>query len=366
MGTAMKRILACLSLLLLIAPVTFVRGPAPPPDDSQYITVTSIGFDSSDPERTRTGSLEFIGGWKLESDNGSFGGVSAMLAFPDNRFLMLSDAGVLIGFTLDEDKHQAIRPFIAPLPDGPPKPNAYAKKNWDAESLAHDPANGRFWVGFEHQHGIWRYGRSFARKESLHKVPEMQDWPNNGGAEAMLRLTDGRFLVFSESAAFKSGDATQALIFAGDPVKPDAEPGLFGYRPPKGYNITDAALLPGGHALLLHRRFRPLEGVSAIISIGDLSEIGKGTVWTARPVATLKSPLAVDNMEALAVTEQEGHRIVWIASDDNYNGLQETILLKFRLLDGDWDKPDEAERGDNKKPANEKTGAGPGFSSLNN
>ena len=67
-----------------------------------------------------------------------------MLALPDNRFLMLSDNGSLVGFTLDEANHLAVRPFIAPLPDGPAKPNQYAKKNWDSESLVHDPGTGQF------------------------------------------------------------------------------------------------------------------------------------------------------------------------------------------------------------------------------
>ena len=356
------RILACLSLIFFLVPVTYVHGPPPPPNDSQIINLQPVEFDASSPERNRTGRLAFLGGWKLTSENSGFGGVSAMLLLPEDRFFMLSDAGVLIGFTLNAEMNRAERPFIAPLPDGPPKENPHARLNWDAESLLYDQETQRFWVGFERQHGVWRYSPAFARKESMWRVPAMAKWPVNGGAEAMLRLRDGRYLVFSETAEYEKG-GSQALIFDGDPSEPGTGSELFGYQPPKGYRLTDATLLPDGSALLLHRRFTPLQGVSAILSIGDPGEIAAGEVWTSRRIALLKPPMKVDNMEALAVSEEmhEGKpaTIIWIASDDNFQAIQETILLKFRLLKG-------RKRPTKKRmaPKTEKAGEGPGFSSL--
>lgn len=348
--------------------MTYIHGSPPAKNDSQYIQLEPISFNAEDPTRTKTGRLEFLRGWKLSSENADFGGVSSMLILPDNRFFMLSDAGVLIGFTLDEQKGRAKRPFIAPLPDGPPVENEFAKKNWDAESLVHDPETGQYWVGYERYHGVWRYGPSFARKEAQHKVEVMQKWPLNGGAEAMLRLPGkddeaDRFLVFSESADYAKG-GYQALIFDGDPAEADEKPRLFGYRPPRGYEITDATLLPDGRALLLHRRFTPLEGVSAILSIGDLSEIAVGKVWTSQRIASLKPPTRVDNMEALAVTVEGKDTIIWIASDDNFNAFQETLLMKFRLLPGKQKrKKGTVDKPETKAP-NDKAEASPGFSSI--
>ena len=48
-------------------------------------------------------------------------------------------------------------------------------------------------------------------------------------------------------------------------------------------------------------------------------------------LARLESPLAVDNMEGLAVTQEDGRDIVWIISDDNFNAFQRTLLMKFAL-----------------------------------
>lgn len=303
----------------------------------------------------------------MESRNAKFGGVSSMLALPENRFVMLSDAGVLIGFTLDEANGVASRPFIGALPEGSGPDGEQAKQNRDTESMVHNPETGQYWVGYEHSHSIRRYGPSFARKEAEHKVRAMQKWPANGGAEAMLYVAgeggQDRFLVFSEEAEFADG-AYQALIFDGDPAAAGAEPKLFGYRPPAGYVITDAALLPDGRAVLLHRRFTVLEGVSAIVSIGDLSQIVPGEIWSGEPIASLKPPMRVDNMEAIAVTVEGGDPIIWIASDDNFNAFQETLLLKFRLLPEPQkqkkDKAASALRADPKAKAE----ARPGFSLI--
>ena len=350
MRGAMPRFFACLSLFFFLVPVTYVRGPVPPSNQSQYITIEPVALDAQNPGRTQVGRLTFLGGWKISSDNAEFGGISSMVVLPDNRFLMLSDNGTLVGFTLDEGHHRAIRPFIAPLPDGPPRPNEFARQNWDAESFLHDPATGQFWVGYEHQHSIWRYGSSLSRKEAANFPRAMQKWPENGGAEAMLRLPDGRFLVFSESAEY-AGGGYQALMFDADASEPTSKAAAFGYQPPKGYRLTDAALLDDRSALMLHRRFTLLAGVSAILSIAQLDDFRPGTVATSTPIATLKPPLKVDNMEALAITRDAEGAMVWIASDDNFSTLQESLLLKFRLLKG-------------KEAQKEKAGASPGFSTF--
>lgn len=363
MRSTVIRVLACLSLLFFLVPVTYIKGPPPQRNDSQYINLEPIQLNREDPKLKTVGRLEFLAGWKLSSKNSAFGGFSAMLAMPGNRFFLLSDAGDLAGFTLNEKTNKAERPFIAPLPDGPAKKSEFAKQNWDAESIAYDPESGQFWVGFEHQHSIWRYGRAFARKESAMAIEAMQKWPANGGAEALLKLEDGRFLIFSESARADDG-SYHALLAHGDPAVAGTVIESFAYAPPARFNITDAALIPGNRALLLHRRFTPLGGVSAILSIANLAELAPDKTLRSKPIATLKSPNRVDNMEALAVTQEGKNIIIWIASDDNFNSFQETLFMKFRLLDDQSDggtQPNDVQEPIDDK---EKAELKPGFSSL--
>jgi hypothetical protein len=161
----------------------------------------------------------------------------------------------------------------------------------------------------------------------------MRRWPENGGAEAMVRLPDGRFLVFSEAGRGPQG-SNAALLFAGDPSEEGPEPVRLGYRPPGEHRITDAALLPDGRLIVLNRSFSLVEGVSVIVTLVDLGgDLSPGRILEGRQIARIDPPLTIDNMEALAIGERGGRTIVWMASDDNFNPLQRTLLLEFELQD---------------------------------
>jgi hypothetical protein len=95
--------------------------------------------------------------------------------------------------------------------------------------------------------------------------------------------------------------------------------------------VTDGFELADGRIVLLNRRFTLLEGVSAFVTIIDASGITAGQVLTPRIVARLAAPITVDNMEALSMEREAGRTILWIASDDNFSGLQRTLLMKFAL-----------------------------------
>ncbi|MDB5684409.1 MAG: hypothetical protein JWM75_2107 [Sphingomonas bacterium] len=314
-----------LILVLAAAAVLAASAQTAAPGRPVAIAARPVALDTGNPALSRVGALTYLGGWTLSSGDRRFGGLSSMVV-DRGRVSALSDNGTVIAFEIGaRGGLRNVR--IKPLPAGP---GATASKlNRDSESLQRDPA-GRLWVGFEGANEIWRYAADFARAEAHAAPVEMQEWPGNGGPEALVRLRDGRFLVLSEEAPGPDG-STEALLFAGDPTDPATRVLRFGYRPPDGYRVTDGAELPDGRLILLNRRFTLLEGVSAILTIADPRAITAGAVLPARAIARLAPPLTVDNMEAMSV-EQEGKRtIVWLASDDNFSGLQRTLLMKFAL-----------------------------------
>ncbi|MFN2259834.1 MAG: esterase-like activity of phytase family protein [Parasphingopyxis sp.] len=303
------------------------RAPAHGP-----ITAQAVPLDPDDPERDRVGGLVYLGGWVLRSSDPDFGGISAM-ALDDGLFTAVGDAGGVFRFGLDEAGR--IRGAeIAALPDGPAPEGggAIRKRDRDAESLAHDPASGAFWIGFERANVVWRYDRRIARAEAHHAPEAMEDWPSNGGAEALVRLPDGRFLIMSEEGAGPGG-SREALLFDGDPAAGERAVTRFGFGPPADHNVTDAAILPDGRLLVLTRRFSFVEGVSIVLCAVEFAAIEEGAVLGCEALARLAPPLTIDNMEALAVGEEDGRTILWMASDDNFNPLQRTLLLKFALAE---------------------------------
>ncbi|MEM1132678.1 MAG: esterase-like activity of phytase family protein [Pseudomonadota bacterium] len=337
-----RRILACLSLVILLAPGTFLRAPEAEANDSQEITLIPVALDSLNPDNRRVGALDYVAGWELRSQNSRFGGISSMLVEPNGRILALSDGGTLFSFSSVQDSSEATgeeasgKDFIAPLPNF--RDEDKGKSYRDSESFVRDPESGRFWVSFEDSNRIVRYDAAMVRAERGYRPKAMRSWPYNGGAEAMALLSDQRFLVFSEEQEFSAG-VTEALMFIGDPTDPDTEVIRFGYKPPIGYNITDATVLPDGRLLILNRRFTVLEGVSMRMTIADPADIAADVVLEGTLIAGIESPLTIDNMEAIAVTQEanpddeagEGDLIVWIASDDNFNSVQRSLLMKFRL-----------------------------------
>lgn len=299
--------------------------PASAPVATPLIRATPVMLDRADAARARVGALRYLGGWELASGDPRFGGLSSMI-LRGGELLAVSDAGAV--FTIDVRSNAPRGRVEGVLPAGPG--TGEGKSDRDAESLTHDPASGALWVGFEAHNEIWRYDPAFRAAAAHHAPPAMAKWPGNGGPEAMVRMADGRFLVFSEEAKGPEG-STALLLFPGDPTNPANRPRLAGYRAPAGYAVTDATALPDGRLLMLHRRFTLMEGMSAIVSVLDPAAIRPGRAVAARPLARLEPPLTVDNMEAIATSREDGRTILWIASDDNFSPLQRTLLLKFSV-----------------------------------
>lgn len=314
------RVLAALLILLLLgtfAPPALYR--AKPTPEHAVITFDPVPFDYRHSERRSVGKLVWLGGWELGSNDPRFGGISALYV-AGGQVTALSDAGTLMRFA---PPGAAPAARIEPLAAGPG--SADIKGDRDAESLA--VHGGHAWVGFERSNAIWRYGLEDWRPEGSARPPAMRRWRSNRGTEAMVRLPGGRFLAFSEGG----GGESPAVLFHGDPARPGTRAETLRYLPPLGYRITDAALLPDGRLLLLHRRVRLTEGVSAKLTVARLPRLAAGALISGEEIAVLRTPIAVDNMEGLSVTREGGRTIVWIASDDNFNPLQRTLLLKFAL-----------------------------------
>lgn len=315
-------------LLLSLAPALLVSADVMVEPVAPYgaVRATAIPLDLDDPRRVRVGALVYVGGWALRGDDPWIGGISSM-AIDGDRFTLLGDEGTLIRFRMGADAIP--RDAVARRVPGPGRlPD---RRDRDMESLARDPVTGRFWVGMEQRNAILRYDAGFTHVERSARPPAMRHWPANGGIESLARLRDGRFLAISETQPGRMPGTRAALLFASDPTEPGPPPLAFDYRPPQGFDPTDAVELPDGRIAVLNRRLTLRDGVAAAIVGFPRAAMRAGAVVAPAELARLQRPLVVDNMEALAITRERGATMLWIASDDNLSPLQRSLLLKFRL-----------------------------------
>ncbi|TRW17185.1 esterase-like activity of phytase family protein [Glacieibacterium frigidum] len=323
-------------ILLVLAGGVVVGGvlaAAPPAADGVAplpLTATPVPLAPRDPAVRDVGRLRYMGGVELQSTNVTFGGLSGLAAGRDGWLLAVSDTGNWVGFRTVEKHGRLVGVtdgVIAPLLDEIGGA-ALVKKAGDAEAVVWD-ADGTASVSFEQDDRIAVYPRiDPARPDSLRtraariiRTPATSGWPDNGGGETLVRLSDGTLLWFAEDGQDAEG-RSPALRIA-----PDGTVSALLYAAPTGFRPTDAAEVAPGRVLIVNRRFTPMEGMSAVVTLATVAPVMQGEV-----VARLVPPLTTDNMEGIAVMRADGRTFVYLASDDNFAGYQRTLLLKFELL----------------------------------
>jgi hypothetical protein len=210
-----------------------------------------------------------------------------------------------------------------------------AARGWyDTESIAQD--GGTLYVGIERVHQIVRfnYGKEglLARGRPIALPPGLRSLPPNRGIEALVFVPKGlplagTLIAISERGLDKAGNTIGFLIGG-------ASPGNFAVRRSSNFDITDAALLPGGDVLLLERRFSWSSGLAVRMRRVALGEIKPGAVVDGPILFDVDLGYEIDNMEGLSVHRSAGgETILTLISDDNFSALQRTLLLQFTLVE---------------------------------
>ena len=324
----MRRLLAFLFPVLLGQCVdgSMPAQMTPPRDQRIDISSIPVALDSSDPARRRIGALTLKGAWHLTSTARGFGGLSA-LDVDANRVTALGDNGTVVRFRLGQFGN-ASDASVMRVPTGCGR--ATHKTDNDTESLTHDEGRGHWWIGFEWRNAVCRTNADFTSGQMVRVPKAIGLWHPKSGAESMVRLSDGRFLLIAESVSATTGFA-KAILFDRDPTDPAAVATSTGYRPPPGFKPTDVAQLPDGRLLVLNRRFTVWSLFQAKLIFLSPIDLRPDAIMQGRLIANFKPPVIADNFEGLSVTVENGRPMVWLVSDNNFMRWQRTLLLKFEM-----------------------------------
>lgn len=291
-------------------------------------------FEPRSPDKTRFGKLTFRSGLVLSGSHKRFGGFSGLwrsangadlVAITDNGFWLTAkvryDGRRLAGLEQAE---------LAPILGTSGRP-LHRSRYYDTESLC--IADGIAYLGVERTHDVLRFdwaSEGVMARARLVPVPrEVKKLPNNRGLEAIGVVPAGQPLAGAIVAiAERSGsddEPTLGVILNG------RQPGLFKVARHDGFDITDLAFLPDGDLLLLERWYRPLRGVGMRIRRIAGAGLKPGALLDGPYLIEADLGQEIDNMEGLAVHQEQGRTILTLISDDNFSFLQRTVMLEFEM-----------------------------------
>lgn len=308
------------------------------------VSTSALLWNPENRSEMKTGKLSWAGGIEISSPDDDFGGWSGLAVSADGAaMLSVSDKGHWLSAILLYDERGRLSGMaeakIAPMLGLDGKPVS-GKLLGDAESLviapgATDSLMGKAYVGFERAHRIWRYDLEAygaeAKPEQLLTQRHFGRLNNNGGIESLELLPgsspekDRRILAITEDTLDPLGHI-KGFIADGHDIA------WFGVKAREPYSPTDMAKLPNGDLLLLERRYSPLGGVGMQIRLIRSDALKPGEVIDGEVLVDVGQRYSIDNMEGLAIREDEkGNLYVYVISDDNFNPLQRTLLLMFKL-----------------------------------
>ncbi len=317
-----RRLLMTLALAAALAPSLWLRSEAPRVKASPFGHIEPLAHQAA-----TAGPFRLEGAWEISGSGSMFGGFSALITLPGDRFLAGTDGG---------------RKLVFLRPDRPGPPALFSRFGTkadvdklvvDLEALTRDPDTGVVWGAYEASNAIRRFGADLAPQGKV-RPRAMREWGLNSGAEAFTRLPDGRFLAVEERAEGWGSEIHKAVLFAGDPLE-DKAPRILQLAVPGNYRPVDMIATGDGRVLVLLRELviSLPPGFRTAIGEFDVADVKQDARVKLRVLAELGDGFPHDNYEGLAITQDDGAPHVWLVSDDNFMTYQRSLLLKLR-----WDQ----------------------------
>jgi hypothetical protein len=311
-------------------------------DDRIELSSLTIALLARDPAAERVGKLSYRGGLYINSPDRRFGGLTGLMVSEDGTHLLaVSEGGYWFAADIESKDGRLMglrHASLAPMLDGEGKPLQRRAAAATAITAAGPEAPaGSVYVAFDRKHRIWLYpyGKDgFAARPKLVELPpEVQLQTVAGGIQGLVMLSPGTLLAQSEDVRDRKYDLQGWLI----PVSKDrdAKHSVVFLKASGAFKPTDLAALPGGDIFVLERSFDPARGAGMQIRRIKRSRIEPLAALDGEVIARMDVRYSIDNMEGLALRRTAtGETLLYVLSNDNFSGLQRTMLLEFALTEG--------------------------------
>ncbi len=275
--------------------------------------------------------LKFLGGVTLTSHDKRFGGLSGIDMLDADTAIMISDAGWFLSARLVHEGGKLVgvadADIVSLFPDG-----SVVKRFGDAEDVAVDPTDRNRGVIVRERQANAMLTFDLEGGRPVHFEPRRVGAPDN-----ILRSNKGLESVAYAPATSPLAD--QIIAIAEHPPRGAedipgwvAGVGAFHIVRRDDFDVSSARFLPNGDLMLLERRYSPPWNLSMRLRLIPGNSVKVGARLDGEILLDAGMTSQIDNMEGLAVSEDEsGRTILTLVSDDNYNVLQRTLILQFAL-----------------------------------
>jgi len=265
-------------------------------------------------------TAQYVSSYTWAISDKDFGGFSGIEVSGDGMtFTTIGDHGAIVtgGFERDGAQISGVISTIKELKNT--KGNALTRVESDAEGLA-IRADGRIFISFERFHRIWAYDDPASEAAWIQRHAYFKHLKYNDGLEALAIDPDGTLYALPETSG---GGAITIYRFGGDVW--DAP-----YQIPQmgAFRAVGADFGPDGKLYVLERALNSVFGFQAQVRRFDIKgdRIGKGELILQTASGTH------DNLEGLSVwRDNKGDIRLTMISDDNFNILQHTEFVEYRL-----------------------------------
>ncbi len=262
----------------------------------------------------------FLGSYVWEMEDTRLGGLSGIEVSNDGRdFTAISDRGLFF-----KGRFERADGLITGLtdieitemrgPDGDP----FDSKNHDSEGIAIAP-DGTIHVSFESVHGLRMFEDISALASPLRTDRRFANFQTNSSFEALAMAPNGDLFTLPE----RSGRQTRPF-----PVyRLSGALWSFAFDIPRrgAFLMAGADIGPDGKLYLLERDF---------IGIGFLSRVRRFDLDGSNEELILRTSARThDNLEGIAVWQDDQGIRLTMVSDDNYRWVQQTQIVEYRLTD---------------------------------
>ena len=275
------------------------------------------------PASTATAqTAEHISSFTWAAPTDVYGGFSGIEVSDDgNSFTVIGDKGIIVtgDFLRKEGQITGVDPTLFNLKN--PDNKGLTKFNSDAEGLA-IRADGRIFVSFERYHRVWTYRDPNSEAAWLPRHPDFQGLQGNFALEALAVDAKGTLYTLPE----QSGDI--AKPFPVYRYKDGAWTIPFSIPRTGPFSPVGADFGPDGKLYLLERYLGSFFGFQTRVRRFTID----GDILSDEQML-LETPAGThDNLEGLAVwRDAQGAIRLTMISDNNFNALQRTELVEYRI-----------------------------------